>query len=217
MSTVTERFFEVLDLLGESQASLCRDIPEKVTKQSLSNARNGRNGISVEVISHICNKHENVNAYYILTGRGTPLLNKENNEQEPLKRMIPLYKVEAAAGFGVPGFSVRENDIEGYYKIKEFFRASFMLYVRGDSMVPLYNPGDVIAVRIITEPKFIQWNKPHLLSTKSQGLIIKRLKPKDDNSVLAVSENSEYDPFLVPKEDIDGIALVLGVVRVDNL
>lgn len=217
MSAITERFFEVLDLVGESQASLCRDIPEKVTKQSLSNAKNGRNDIPVEVISYVCNKHDNINAYYILTGKGEPLLNNKEKEQETLKGLIPLYKVEAAAGFGVPGFFVGDNDIEGYYKIKEFFHASFMLYVRGHSMEPLYNPGDVIAVRIIPNPQFIQWNKPHLLSTKSQGLIIKRLKPKDDNSFLAVSENPEYDPFPVPKEDIDGIALVLGVVRVDNL
>ena len=43
MSTVTERFFEVLDLTGETATTLSKKIPDITTKQKLSNARNGSN------------------------------------------------------------------------------------------------------------------------------------------------------------------------------
>ena len=210
----SKRFLEVVEIIKKRNPAIYEEL--NIDRTLKSKIKSGVQNASIEKILNLCSMYGDISGDYILTGKGDPVL-KRDVSLDLTKGLIPLYRAEAAAGFGVPGFFVGDNDIEGYYKIKEFFHASFMLHVRGNSMVPLYNPGDVIAVRIITEPQFIQWNKPHLLSTKSQGLIIKRLKPKDDDSLLAVSENPEYDPFSVPKEDIDGIALVLGVVRVDNL
>ena len=69
MDDVTKRFFEVLDNIGISGASLCNEIPG-LTKQKLSNARNGRNSIQIEVVSYVCSRNKNINPRYILTGRG---------------------------------------------------------------------------------------------------------------------------------------------------
>lgn len=85
-------------------------------------------------------------------------------------------------------------------------------------MEPLYNSGDIVAVRVVDDVKFIEWGKPYLIGTNSMGLLLKRLNPSDeDDCVLAISENREnFPPFKIPKEDINGLAQVLGVVRVDN-
>lgn len=70
MDDVTKRFFEVLDKVGISGASLCKEIPD-LTKQKLSNARNGRNSIQIDVVSYVCSHYNNINSGYILTGRGS--------------------------------------------------------------------------------------------------------------------------------------------------
>lgn len=70
MDDVTKRFFEVLDKVGISGASLCKEIPD-LTKQKLSNARNGRNSIQIDVVSYVCSHYNNINPGYILTGRGS--------------------------------------------------------------------------------------------------------------------------------------------------
>lgn len=70
MNDVTKRFFEVLDKVGISGASLCKEIPD-LTKQKLSNARNGRNSIQIDVVSYVCSHYKNINSGYILTGRGS--------------------------------------------------------------------------------------------------------------------------------------------------
>ncbi len=210
----SKRFIDVVEIIRGRNPSIYEDL--NIDRTLKSKIKTGVQNASIEKILNLCSMYDDVSGDYILTGKGSPL-REDGNHGCPSEDMIPLYKSEAAAGFGMEGIAVGAKDIEGYYRIRDFSNASFMLHVRGLSMKPLYNPGDIVAVRAIAEPRFIQWNKPHLLSTKSQGLMLKRLKPVDDNNILAVSENTEYDPFPVPKADINGIALVLGVVRIDNL
>lgn len=82
MDDVTKRFFEVLDKVGISGASLCNEIPD-LTKQKLSNARNGRNSIQIDVVSYVCSQYKNINPGYILTGSGNMFfeneISKDNN------------------------------------------------------------------------------------------------------------------------------------------
>jgi len=82
MDDVTKRFFEVLDKVGISGASLCREIPD-LTKQKLSNAKNGRNSIQIDVVSYVCSQNRNINPGYILTGRGNMLFEEGLQSETP--------------------------------------------------------------------------------------------------------------------------------------
>lgn len=128
---------------------------------------------------------------------------------------IPLYRIEAAAGFGNPDFRIEEKDIEARYKIKEFESASFMLHVRGDSMLPTYHNGDVIAVQVVRDLRNIQWGKPHLISSRVEGLLVKRIY-EYENEIVAVSDNPTYKPLHLRKDEVDGIAVIKGYVRFEN-
>ena len=83
-------------------------------------------------------------------------------------------------------------------------------------MIPTYLSGDIVACqRVPMSDIFFQWNKPYVLNT-SQGALIKRIKPgSDDAHVLIVSDNKEYDPFELAREDIYGVALVIGLIRLE--
>lgn len=128
---------------------------------------------------------------------------------------IPLVAQTVAAGFGNENFSIAESDVKEYYVIPKFryCQVDFMIEVSGDSMTPHLNSGDVIACTIIRDSHFIQWNRIHVIATREQGLLVKRLTPSDDDSCLrAVSDNPKYHPFDIPKDEITGLALVIGSV-----
>ncbi len=131
---------------------------------------------------------------------------------------IPLVSEKAVGGFYNEHFNVNEHDVLAYYVIPKFrhLAVDFMIEVFGDSMMPHLYPGDIIACSIIHTPQFIQWNKPHLIATREQGLIVKRLhKSAMKDCLLAVSDNKDYAPFDIPKSEIMGMARIVGVIHIE--
>lgn len=131
---------------------------------------------------------------------------------------IPFVSTMVAAGFGSADFTITKKDIRDYYVIPKWRRqhVDFIIEVTGDSMQPKYYPGEVIGCSILRESKFIQWNKPHVIATREQGLLIKRLMPSSkENCLKAVSDNKTYPPFDIPQEEITGIAIVVGYVGLE--
>ena len=177
--------------------------------------------LSSDVLAKIVSKYPELNPEWLLTGEGE-MLKSENTSTETSKeesvKGIPLVNATAIGGYGNNVFSFEERDVKDYYVIPKFKhkQVDFMIEVEGSSMYPKYNSGDVVACHIIKERNFIQWNKTHVIATRKQGIIIKRIKPSDaPNSLLMVSDNESYDPFNVPEEEIEGLAIVVGVIRLE--
>lgn len=192
--------------------------------------------IGLDKIRIILEKYPNLNIEWLLVGNGemhkqynSPTTSvKTAHEQEaiPLAEMteksrvapIPLVTETAAAGFGNEHFSIAEKDVKEYYVIPKFrfCHVDFMIEVSGLSMYPHFNPGDVIACTILNDRKFLQWNKCHVIATREQGILVKRIMPgKNEGYLTAVSDNKEYPPFDIPVDDITGLALVVGSVSLE--
>ena len=133
-------------------------------------------------------------------------------------KRLPLVTQKAVAGFGNADFAIREEDVKDYYVVPKFryHQVDFMIEISGSSMYPKYNSGDVVACTILHDGSFIQWNKCHIVATREQGILCKRLMPgSSDDCLKMVSDNENYPPFEVPKDEITGIALVVGVIRLE--
>lgn len=187
-------------------------------KQNTLSTWKSRNTMDYDLVISKC---DFIDANWLLTGEGEMLKSEntstEANKEESVKG-IPLVNATAIGGYGNNVFSFEERDVKDYYVIPKFKhkQVDFMIEVEGSSMYPKYNSGDVVACRIIKERNFIQWNKTHVIATREQGIIIKRIKPSDaPNSLLMVSDNESYDPFNVPEEEIEGLAIVVGVIRLE--
>ena len=101
------------------------------------------------------------------------------------------------------------------YVIPAFRGAEFLIQVRGDSMHPKYQSGDIVACKKLPLDTFFQWNKVYVVDS-AQGVLIKRVKPaSDDDHITLVSENNEYDPFVLHKKQVGSLAIVLGLIRVE--
>lgn len=138
--------------------------------------------------------------------------------REAAYKPIPFVSESAVAGFGSVDFAIKERDVKDYYIIPKFKDSNidFMIEIHGESMQPTFRSGDIVACTIIRESRFIQWNRTHIIATDEQGLLIKRIKKgSTEGTVKLVSDNPDYDPFEVYLNEIKGLALVQGLVRLD--
>lgn len=208
----TERIVQFIEYKGITKYKFCKDLG--FSNKFLDNSSN----MGTDKAGKILHYYPEINPEWLLTGKGEML--KVDNVAVALvpEKGIPLVNATAIGGYGNNVFAFEERDVKEYYVIPKFRhkKVDFMIEVEGSSMYPKYNSGDVVACRIIKERNFIQWNKTHVVATRDQGIIIKRIKPSEEsNCLLMVSDNSSYDPFLVPEEEIEGLAIVVGVVRLE--
>lgn len=170
-------------------------------------------------IAKIIDNFPNLNPEWLLTGKGNML--RDDNppvaaaiEARQSVTALPLIPITAFAGFGSQAF--QDLQVEHYYEVPEFKQADFLMRIKGNSMYPKYSSGDIVACAIIEETLFFQWNKIYAIYTKSQGVLVKRVKPsKIKDHIMLVSDNTQYDPFDVPIADISRLALIIGVIRVE--
>ena len=138
-------------------------------------------------------------------------LNEPNSEYG-----IPLIPIDAMAGFGTGGVQVMDYDTKKYV-VPEFteLNVDFMIRVKGSSMYPKYNSGDLVACKkLVLSDIFFQWNKVYVLDT-DQGALIKRIKKGSEDNLLIVSDNPAYEPYELHLSKIHAIAIVLGVIRLE--
>lgn len=234
--TINQRFQLIIDTqYSGNKRSFA--VASQISPTVIENVVGRRQGKpSFDVLQKVC-ANANINERWLLTGEGdmlknvstpsTPakaapaIYNEEDNNRKAAKNIpgaIPLVSQRAVGGFAGESFSIMEEDIKAYYVIPKFnsLNVDFMIELTGDSMIPRLWPGDIVACSIIRQSSFIQWNKPHLLATREQGLIVKRIRKSQDSScLLAVSDNKDYDDFDIPKEEILGIARVVGVIHLE--
>lgn len=194
------------------------------TRSSFSQIINGKVPLSEKFIDKLLSLDDNINKVWILSGEGSMLSTpfnvlKPNPKLDFDKKAIPLIPVEAFAGAALNnGYALNFDTIEERYNVPLFNDkgVDFLMYVRGSSMYPKYNSGDVVACRFVRERLFIQWNKVYVIDTKSQGAMIKRLiRSENPDFVICRSDNADYGDFEVPMSDVLNIALVVGAIRLD--
>jgi phage repressor protein C with HTH and peptisase S24 domain len=209
---ITERIRQIIDYKQLSERAFCREIG--VANGFLNKVKD----VGVQKLGKILYTYPEINPVWLLTGNGSMIQKQETADSELKMKLIPLANAAAIGGSGISSFGIEAQDVKDYYVVPKFQdrQVDFMIEVLGASMEPLYHTGDIVACRIITESGFIQWNQVHLIATKGQGIIIKRIhEGLNKNSLRMVSDNPEYEPFDVPKNEITGIALVVGAIRLE--
>jgi len=146
-----------------------------------------------------------------LNGKSSTL----NIKKAPKEEGIPLIPIGAMAGFGLGEMSVLDYECERFV-VPSFRGADFLIAVKGTSMYPKYNSGDIVACKKLNiRDIFFQWNKVYVIDT-DQGPLIKRIKRgKNDSYIQVVSENPDFDPFELPISKVYSVALVVGCIRME--
>ncbi len=211
MLKITDRISQVIDIKGITKYKFHKDLG--LSNGFLDKSRD----IGTDKYANILEYLPDVNSEWLLTGKGEMLKSDiPSPTQEDNSKLIPMIPVEAMAGWGKGDAQVMDYEL-GHYKIPEFdnIKVDFMIRAKGSSMYPKYNSGDTLACLKVSLGVFFQWNKVYVLDT-SQGAMVKRIKKSEkDNHILCVSDNQNYDPFDLPLKELYGIALVVGVIRLE--
>lgn len=164
--------------------------------------------IDTEILSNLEDK---TNIPFIMEEKSNiPLAHPTKNGKEG----IPLLSISAMAGYFKGDAQVLEHECERFI-IPTFKDAEFLINIKGGSMYPKYSSGDIVACKKLSRDTFFQWNKVYVLDTE-QGPLIKRIQEGTSiDTLLIISDNPDYKPFELNKEQIRGIAIVIGVIRLE--
>ena len=171
----------------------------------------GPQGPTATMLSKITSAFPELTADWLISGKDAP----KTGAKIP---GIPLLPFGALAGYMGENNGVQSFTGETVY-FPDFSErgADCAIRVEGDSMIPRYNNGDVLAIRILRDPAFFQWGRCYVIST-TQGFIVKRLfpDPSDPDGIICHSENSEmYPDYKITKSDVLAVAIVVGHAGVE--
>ena len=88
--------------------------------------------------------------------------------------------------------------------------------VSGDSMKPVINNGDMIAIREIKNPNLIFWGQIYVVLLEDYRMVKYVRKHENPDRVILRSENKEYDDIEIEKRDICDLFIVENIIRIDN-
>lgn len=213
-NSIQNRIQRAVEVLCDGNKSeFCRRIgrPAQAIKDIIGGKRSAP---GYELIYDILASDLGISPNWLLLGEGA--MGKGGAEVEQVGHTLPLIPLEAFAGPGEVAY--QDIKIEDYYTVTDFKESDFLIRVKGDSMTPKYNGGDLVACKAVdmAHTYFLQWGRVYVIYTRSQGIMIKRVQPcEDEKWITCVSDNPKYAPFNVPKEDIVSIALVNGAITLD--
>lgn len=129
----------------------------------------------------------------------------------------PVYDVDATAGAtsGRSGLFGSENII-GWVNLPNVSSNCRIVRVSGNSMAPVINDGDFIAVREVSNPSQIYWGQIYVIQLDDFRLVKYVRRHSDPNMVVLRSENPDYDDMDVLRSDIHELMLVQHILHLNT-
>jgi hypothetical protein len=171
-----------------------------------------RNTFDTELVFAKC---VDINSEWLLTGNGAMVKNGVRSSKIGQSKGVYYSTSDTSNGLVSEFYKIMEFENEQFV-IPTFKDADYLVQVKGDSMYPKYNSGDIVACKKLDmEDFFFQWDKVYVLET-SQGTLTKRIKKgSSSDKITLISDNDSYDSFELAISKVLGVALVIGVIRVE--
>ena len=163
-----------------------------------------------------------INADWLITGKGPMQRHTVNILHNPTYRdvgqgAIPIYDINAAANLNTL-FDNDKQHLLGEIMIPKAPACDGAIYVRGDSMFPIVNNGDMVAYKKVNNIDYLRSNMMYLVDCQIEGddfLVVKYLKWEEKNVTLRlISHNKIHEDMLIPASAVRAVALVKIVVSI---
>lgn len=208
MGTLGER---IRELRGDMQQA---ELAEKlgIHKNTMMNYEKGERSPDVHILQKLLAIFPETSPAWLLTGEGS----KTRSDTLPENFvMFPRYEVSASAG---PGRYLESEQLVDFVSFKDDWVRNYLrvptkdlalINVKGDSMAPTLNDGDLILVDL--RAIRIEDSAIYVIEF-DDALLVKRVQRKLDGSIVIKSDNPLYDPEVLTKEKADGLRIVGRVV-----
>lgn len=159
-----------------------------------------------EVIARVCERHH-IDYTWLITGRGS---------RTEAERYVKIPQFDVAASAGVGAFVDGEPEVEMVRVDKDWLENQLkvrpedasLIYVRGDSMMPTLNNGDVLLVS-----SNVEQIGDGIYVLHSDGLLqVKRLQRQPGGQIRVTSDKPAYQPYIVNFADESTDFRVVGKV-----
>jgi phage repressor protein C with HTH and peptisase S24 domain len=191
--------------------------------------------VSFEIIQAIINKYIVVSAEWLISGRGSievlkddflkgpQSIYKKNGDKTLDSQAVPLYNIEASAGIVTLFNDTKLNKPVDYIQIPNLPKCDGAIYVTGDSMYPLLKSGDIIMYKQINNIlDGIFWGEMYLISIDQDGdemVTVKYIQKseKGEEWIKLVSQNKHHDDREVSLSKVRALALIKASIRINSM
>ena len=237
-NVITERFIEIYqELINKHIITTPTEFSRKLgtTPQNFYQIQKGLRNVTIDLLISLQeNMKDTINIYYLF-GYGKPLLipgesnlpiynisESHVSEHKPeyagidQHNIIPLYNIDIAAG-RLDLFNDNKEQIIAYLSLPGFRGCTGALYVFGDSMYPLYQPGDIIVCKELQDKKMINFGQTYVIILPDERYLKYVKRSKEDKCVTLSSHNPHYEDWSIPIDSIKYLYEVKGLVRKTGL
>lgn len=136
-------------------------------------------------------------------------------------RVVPFYNLEIS-GSTISSFDDAKEHIEFYIDYKPLNDCTAYLPYFGNSMYPMFSPGNTLAVKKLSNFDVILWGEPHLIITSPNANSYKTIKcvyqHSDKDKIILRAPNPSYrGDIVIKKSDILSLYLVKGRIELNEL
>tara|TARA_Y100000992_G_scaffold220353_1_gene152675 strand:+ start:467 stop:1231 length:765 start_codon:yes stop_codon:yes gene_type:complete len=128
---------------------------------------------------------------------------------------IELINQKASAGYlnSYSDFEFIQNLPKFQLPFLNFSGTHRAFEIKGDSMLPLTS-GSIVIGKYLEDLSYVRDGKTYILLTKEDGIVYKRVQTQE-NSLELISDNKEYDPYIISNYDILEIWEAIAFFSID--
>lgn len=223
MEKISDRIKKIAENEGISLYALEKKI--NASKGVLYISATKGTDVNSKWLSSIIKLYPKYSSEWLLTGEGNMIKNSGGDNfkivQESkitdriIEQKIKLYPLEASANLNT--IFCDDNTETDYIYIPNAPKCDAAIYVRGDSMTPIINSGDIVAYKNINSLDYLQYGQMYLVHFELDGdyfLVIKYVRKSDKQGYVRLeSQNTFHQPQEIPLSAIRNIALIKLSIR----
>ncbi len=244
ISNIKDRVLQFAKYKGIAYEKFCEEI--NMTYGSFKGIAKKR-PLNSEAIEIIITKYNEINAEWLLTGKGGMLKSSDSQIQESQKdsmqirnepqvsvynlksdflgiekQSIPLYDVSAAAGLSTIFTNQAQQVPLDHIVLPNAPKCDGAMYIRGDSMYPLLKSGDIACYKAINSIDNVVFGEKYILDICNEYddyLTVKYVQRSDKGNeyLKLVSENKHHSDRDILISTIRAIAIVKATIRFETL
>jgi len=174
---------------------------------------------SLEIVKAIASKYSTVNFQWLNFGEGEMLkkaAQSENTiEKNNLEHGVPYFDIDISATMA-ESFSDIAEAPEFYVDFKPFNDCTVYLPVFGESMYPVISSGEIVALKKIDNPEYIQYGEVHMVITNAESNNMRTLKiirkHENDDLIILKPVNPSFDELVIPRRTIISLYIMKGKI-----
>ena len=127
-----------------------------------------------------------------------------------------VYDIDVTAGPSGRSLMFSSEQVIGSINVPFINPENYIVKVSGDSMSPIINNGDMLAIREVKNLNLIFWGQIYVVLLDDYRMVKYIRKHENPDLVILKSANKDYDDIEIPKDEIRALFVVENIIRFDR-